>query len=366
MPLTITRRPRSPYWIMRGTVRGIRIEESTGVVSRRDAEEIRAKREAEILTQSIHGRSATATFAEACASYLETGGRRGTGGSPRFMTPILDHFTTTPLAAINLEAIERAAKKLYPHTAPQTRNRQAFSPIVAVLRHAAQRGWCAMPMVARPQQPEGRVRWLRPDEAERLIANAIGRMKALITFLLYTGARTGEALWLDWSDVDLERAHVTFPKTKNGDARGVPLHPRVVAVLKALAHREGEVFRRPDGQPYARPRSLDDTSAGTRISNAFNGAVERAGLGKRVPHPTKRDATKFETDVTPHVCRHTWATWHYAANRDLGALQKLGGWKSVKMVLRYAHVNVGELAHTIDKLPGGNLGDFDTAPRKTA
>src|SRR6476661_9840654 len=22
-----------------------------------------------------------------------------------------------------------------------------------------------------------------------------------------------------------------------------------------------------------------------------------------------------------HDCRHTWATWHYAANRDLGALQ---------------------------------------------
>jgi len=27
------------------------------------------------------------------------------------------------------------------------------------------------------------------------------------------------------------------------------------------------------------------------------------------------------------------------------------------MVMRYAHVNVGELQHTINKLPGGNLGD---------
>jgi hypothetical protein len=27
------------------------------------------------------------------------------------------------------------------------------------------------------------------------------------------------------------------------------------------------------------------------------------------------------------------------------------------MVMRYAHVNVSELAHTIDNLPGGNLGD---------
>jgi integrase len=109
----------------------------------------------------------------------------------------------------------------------------------------------------------------------------------------------------------------------------------------------------PNGEPYSRPERIGDTSAGTRIAKGFAGAVERAKLGRRVPHPTRRDETKFETDVTPHVCRHTWATWHYAANRDLGALKKLGGWKSENMVLRYAHVNVGELAHTIDRLPSG-------------
>jgi hypothetical protein len=39
-------------------------------------------------------------------------------------------------------------------------------------------------------------------------------------------------------------------------------------------------------------------------------------------------------------------------------LMRLGGWKSERMVMRYAHVNVGELQHTINKLPGGNLGDY--------
>jgi hypothetical protein len=52
--------------------------------------------------------------------------------------------------------------------------------------------------------------------------------------------------------------------------------------------------------------------------------------------------------------------------RDLGALQKLGGWKSVRMVLRYAHVNVGELAHTIDRLPGGNLGEHENREAESA
>ena len=52
-------------------------------------------------------------------------------------------------------------------------------------------------------------------------------------------------------------------------------------------------------------------------------------------------------------------------NRDLGALIRLGGWKSEKMVLRYAHVNVGELAHTIERLPWGKCwGTLSTKGEK--
>lgn len=347
MPLKIVRRPNTPNWIIRGSLRGCRVEKSTGVTDRLAAQEIRAKCEAEIIAQSIHGRAATATFGQAVLNYLQTGGRKRTGGSKRFMADVLDHFENTPLARIGLDEIERGALQVYPNASAATRNRQFYTPAVAVLRHAAARGWCTAPIMARPSQDDGEPRWLKPEEAERLIAGAFGNMRTLIVFLLYTGARCGEALWLEWNSVDLARAHVTFPKTKNGEARGVPLHPRVVAALANLKHRDGEVFRRPDGKPYARPRRADDTSAGTRIKTAFKATCRRAGI----------------TNFTPHDCRHTWATWHYVANRDLGALQKLGGWKSIKMVMRYAHVNVGELAHTIDRLPGGKSGEF-AAPRE--
>ena len=323
MPLKIVRRAKSPYWIIRGTIRGIRVEESTGVSDRRTAEEIRARREAEILKQSVYGRAATATFAHAAASYLEG------GGSQRFLKAVIAHFGTMPLAKIDQEAIERGARKLFPDAAPSTLNRQFFTPTAAVLHHAAKRAWCALPVIERPTVPEGRVRWLTLTEADRLTVACAAHLRPLVIFLLYTGARVGEALWLDWRDVDLTRAHVSFPKTKNGSARGVPLHPRVIAALANLPHRDHEVFRRPDGLPYERPRGGDDHSAGTRIKTAFRAACRRAGID----------------NLRPHDCRHTWATWHYAANRDLGALMKLGGWKSERMVMRYAHVNVAELAH---------------------
>jgi integrase len=341
--LRLIRRPRSPHWIIRGSVKGRRIEESTGTADHRLAEEIRAKREAEIHREHIYGRASTATFAEAVVSYLEQ------GGSKRFVAPILEHFGTTPLVKIDLAAIERGAGKLYPDCSASTRDRQFFTPTVAVLRHAAKRGMCAMPTIERLKKPEPRIRWLTLDEANRLIAACSKHLRPLVIFLLYTGARVGEALWLDWRDIDLVRGHVTFPKTKNGEPRGVPLHPRAVAALANVPHRQGEVFRRPDGMPYERPKDIDDTSGGTRIKTAFAGACERAGID----------------NFHPHDCRHTWATWHYAANRDLLALQKLGGLKTLSMVTRYAHVNVAELAPLIDRLPGGKSGDAQVAELKT-
>jgi integrase len=336
MPLRLVKRPKSPYWIIRGTLRRIRVEESTGTGDQRAAEEILIKREAELLEQSIHGRRATATFAAAALSYLEQ------GGSKRFTAPVIRHFGTMPLARIDQDALDQGAKKIYPHASPSTRNRQFYAIASSILHHAAKRGWCPPPIIERPSTPPGRIRWLRIDEADNLVAACSDHLRPLVIFMLYTGARTGEALWLDWRDVDLSRAHVQFPKTKNGDARGVPLHQRVVAALENLEGRTGEVFRRPDGKPYSRPKSADDTSAGTRIKTAFKATCRRAGI----------------VDFHPHDCRHTWATWHYQLNRDIGGLMKLGGWKSERMVMRYAHVNVGELQHTINKLPGGNLGDY--------
>jgi integrase len=352
MSLRIVRRKRSPYWIVRGTVRGVRVEESTGVSDRRIAEEIRAKRESEIIKQTVYGRRATATFAEAALSYLES------GGDKRFLEPIIKHFGITPIAKIDQDAIDRGARKVYPGVADSTRDRQFYTPTSAVMKHAAKRGWCSPIILERPTSPPGRVRWLSVDEADRLIDMCGPHLQPLVTFLFYTGARAGEAVWLDWRQVDLVRGHVMFLDTKNGESRGVPLHGRVIAALANLPHRDGKIFRRPDGLPYATRRTHTqagaptyDTSASDRFKKAFANACKRAGI----------------TDFSAHDCRHTWATWHYAANRDLGALQRLGGWKTIAMVMRYSHVNVGELRHTIDRLPaGGLLGHSISAETKSA
>ena len=361
MPLKLVKRPKTPNWVMRGTVRRQSIEESTGTSDKRLAQEIMDRRLKELLETSIYGKTETLTFAQAVVDYMEHG-----AAADRFLAPVLEHFGTTLLRDVDQHAIDVAAKKLYPKAGAATRNRQVYTPISTILHHAARKGWCPAPVIQRPKQPRGVTRWLRAEEAERLIAECSTHLRPLVVFLIYTGARAGEAVWLDWRSIDVPKRQVTFPKTKNGDSRSVPLHPRALEELLALGHRDGAVFRTPAGQPYSRPAEDQDadTSAGSRIKTAFTAACRRAGLGWQ--EKTEDGKSRFVTDVTPHVCRHTFATWHYRENRDFTALQKLGGWKTPAMVFRYAHTNVSEHADSIGRLPWGKSGEPESKDREEA
>jgi len=253
-----------------------------------------------------------------------------TGGERRFLAKIIDYFKSTPLSQIDQAGLERAVITLYPDAKASTRNRQFFTPVSAILKHAEKMGLASPKTITRPKQPQGKIRWLTPEEAGRLIESCSPHMKPLVTFLFYTGARLSEALYLDWRNVDLENRRVSFVDTKNGEARGVPLHPVIINILANSLNKSGRVFRRPDGHGYKIVKN-----AGGQIKTGFNAACRRAGI----------------KNFTPHDCRHTFATWHYSRNRDPRGLMELCGWKSERMVWRYAHINRDDLAPGVLNIP---------------
>jgi|JI9StandDraft_2_1071091.scaffolds.fasta_scaffold153300_1 integrase len=56
-----------------------------------------------------------------------------------------------------------------------------------------------------------------------------------------------------------------------------------------------------------------------------------------------------------HDLRHCWASWLVQNGTPRYAVQEMGGWKSVQMVQRYAHLSPANLAHhakTIDVVIG--------------
>lgn len=348
MPLRLVKRGKIYY--VRGTVAGKSVYETTGTAQKKDAEGFRQKRESQIYERRVHGERAVVNFEEAALSYVEA-------VVPREQDRVLieklaDHFGQKRLMEIDQAAVDAACKAiLKADAAPSTKIRQVITPLTSIMNHAARRGWCDAPKFERPELPKGKTRWLTPTEALALEAAAAPHLKPLIRFLLCTGARLSEALELDWATVSLQGARCTFVDTKNGKDRTAALPPAAIAGLGQLAHRTGNVFLWPKRLPTKKgeepriewhPYADNERNYGGQIKTAFTAACRRAGLGWLEEREGKDDPV-FATDVTPHVCRHTWASYFYALTKDPFKLRNEGGWSTVAMVERYAHLMPDEM-----------------------
>ena len=79
-------------------------------------------------------------------------------------------------------------------------------------------------------------RYLSHDETTRLLAELKSCNSEvvldIIEFLILTGARKGEALQMQWVDIDFERQIWTVPLSKSGKPRYIPLSGAAMAVLE--------------------------------------------------------------------------------------------------------------------------------------
>lgn len=363
MPLKLKR--RGDIYYIRGTVAGAHVYETTGTSDRKAAEGYRQKRESDLYERRIHGERSVVGFEEATLSYMEN--QMPGGNDRKYIARLVNALRGKRLIDMNQATVDGLfASVLSANARPATRIRSVLTPLNAILNHASRRGWCDRPNFERPSMPKGKTRWLTPAEALGLIDSAAPHLKPLLIFLFCTGARLSEALELDWRDVDLSARRVTFWNTKAGNAtdedrpRHATLPSASIDALTALSHREGTVFLRPIPLPTLEkgnprfamfPYTDREREQGGQIKTAFKGACRRAGLGQMVL-PQKKGKSKFVTDVTPHVLRHTWATYFYALTKDLLLLRNEGGWSKVSMVERYAHLMKSDLVPEIASVWG--------------
>lgn len=341
MPLKLTRRNGTGNYYLRGNVAGSNIYRSTGTSDRQAAENIRIRTEAQILERASLGRKATVTFAEAALNYMQS------GGETRFLSPILKHFgPDTRLAEIDNAAVNTAAAKIYPDAKPATINRQLITPISAILTMAAEDGLCDWRKLRRRKVTDKKTRWLTPEEFDRLASELDAHLVPIIGFMIGTGARVRETLTLQAATLYLPQGQALLTDTKNGLPRMVRIPGRAVEMIETRTLPEmGTVFTTNKGLPYA----IKDNTGG-QIRRGFNKA---------------RDAAKLGPEVTPHTIRHTWATWHYAQNRDFGALLDLGGWSKADVANIYRKIAPDDLAarliaHGWDFRPSGQLAPLQS------
>ncbi len=178
-------------------------------------------------------------------------------------------------------------------------------------------------VVSLPERPPSRDRWLTRSEAARLVAGALGftfvkcsdlrtrqerwvlrdrerayarlHLPLFILIALYTGARKEAILSLRWSQIDLTAGRIDYntPEARRTNKRRahIPIPKPLLPHLRRASLRGVELgfVINDNGQ-----RVKD-------IKRSFASACRRAGLH----------------DVSPHVLRHTCATWLMQAGTRL-------------------------------------------------
>lgn len=322
--MSIIKRPGSPYYYTRFTAPdGTAIFQSTRTADRRQAAEFEAQLKTRLWRETQLAQS-QATWREAVVSWLQSTehkDRSGVLGRLRWLDP---HIQDLPLRHIDSALLHQIRDaKLATGVRPGTVNRH-LAAVSSVLNHARRRGWLdTVPPMPMMPEAKGRLRWLSHEEAGQLVAWLRARPRSdhlvnMVEFSLATGLREANVTGMKWERVDLERrlAWVPLDEAKGGRNLRVPLNDLALRVLERQQGRHGVwvfVYR------------------GKRIRKAnrdgYQAALKAMGWD----------------DVTWHTLRHTWASWHVIAGTPLQVLMELGGWKSLDMVLRYAHLAPGHL-----------------------
>ncbi|EHI8639513.1 site-specific integrase [Salmonella enterica] len=354
---------------------GRRIKESLGTSDKRLATELHDKRKAELWRVDRLGDFPDVTFDDACMRWLEEKAEKKSLKDDRSrMAFWLAHFEGVRLKDVTEQKIYSAVNKMSNRkqleiwkikaavaqkngeTAPvysakpvTTATKAKHLALIKAILRAAERDWKWLekaPVIKIPSVRNKRVRWLEKEEAKRLIDECPEPLKSVVKFALATGLRKSNIMNLEWQQIDMQRrvAWVNPEDSKSNRAIGVALNDTACKVLRdQIGKHHKWVFvnttaaKRADGTSTPAVRKMRIDSKTSWLS-----ACRRAGI----------------EDFRFHDLRHTWASWLIQSGVPLSVLQEMGGWESIEMVRRYAHLapnHLTEHARKIDDIFGDDV-----------
>lgn len=183
-----------------------------------------------------------------------------------------------------------------------------------------------------------------PDEIKKILAFAdTHKYGAYIQLLLYSGLRMGEVLALQWGDIDFNEELLTIrhaiaasedgPQlkgTKTDRIRYVGISPQLQKALQSF--------------PKYGLFVLADEKGRHRTPSHFRNAYKQFFFDL---NDGKKDQVRY---LSPHKCRHTFATYVLRGGANLREVQSLLGHSTVKSTEIYTHINTDDVKKSVLKL----------------
>ncbi len=329
MPQAHKKIPRGLYmrgktwWLRYAGIDGKIIYESSETNKRRDAEARLHKRKADIKEgkQPVFKTIGHYTFKDLSDEYLKfTRLQSSFKSKSSYLDQLNPYFGCLPLRKFNTLILEQyqTKRKTEMGNKPATINRH-----IATIKHMFTKAvdWDMVEeetlkrvrKVKMLKEDNQRLRYLSPEECEKLINECRDYVKDIVIMALNTGMRINEILPLKWDSTDLQHGFIHLDKTKNGERRDIPINDTLRQTLN-------NIIRRLD-VPYV----FYNKRTGRRykdIKTGFNAACRRADI----------------KDFHFHDLRHTFASYAVMGGVDLTTLKEILGHKTLTMTLRYAHL----------------------------
>ena len=186
-----------------------------------------------------------------------------------------------------------------------------------------------------PKGLPSNTRDLPSDENIEKIKNSVDLPFGLFAyFLLYTGCRRGEALALQWKDVDLHNKVIHINKSVYFDSSDRPVikTPKTKAGIRSIILLDILAAKLTPGKPNDFIFGFPDKGTFRRKWETY--ALE-SGIAHKEPKKERRKAPngKYKTintfkivnEVTPHQLRHAYATMLFEAGIEVKDAQNLLG-----------------------------------------
>ena len=176
-----------------------------------------------------------------------------------------------------------------------------------------------------------------PPEAEQILNHAPDTYRPYLTFLRDSGCRAGEAKFLTWADIDLERgiAHIREKdnsRPKSGDQRVVPLTPRLKQLLGSLSRRGRWVF--------TAPITARHPEAGRQLSE------------RRALQCLKRIVASMGLNGHLHTFRHTFISQALSRGVPEAVVRDWVGHVDPSILRLYTHISQATSTSYVEKFAG--------------
>jgi integrase len=333
------RKAGSPYWQYDRTItvagQRYRLRGSTGARSKPEAREVEEAEVRAARARILHGPAKVVlTLDQAIGTYCANVARhqpswRTTRSQAKILRAGLGK--ATPLPDITAATLTEHIARRRAVVSNATVNRE-IQLLRRVLAYAGKNLAAAVPDIdwraLALREPHERSRELTATEQARLFRHLRTDFHPLVRFCLIAGCRVGNAVRLEWRDVDFQARVIVLREMKGDEHHAIPMTAQLLVLLANQPRVEG----------------IDRV-----FTYAFRGGRKRRPFtiaGWKKPWWAALTAAGIP-DFRFHDTRHT-ALSRITRAKGLKAAQKLAGHASITSTARYAHCEMDELREAME------------------